>query len=72
MALREDIERALNGASAESGSNTPDFILAEYLRNCLKAFDQASQKRTAWYKSNEETPTLVGSDKPQHDPIPAS
>jgi hypothetical protein len=47
--LRAEIERAINYASAENGSNTPDFILAQYLTDCLAAFDRAVQARAKWY-----------------------
>lgn len=47
--LRAEIEHALNRCSAENGSNTPDFILAEFLIACLAAFDTASKARERWY-----------------------
>lgn len=47
--LRSKIRHALNSASAENGSNTPDFILAEFLAECLTAFDKAVQARATWY-----------------------
>jgi hypothetical protein len=47
MGLREDIESAINCNSAENGSNTPDFILAEFVRGCLVAFDAAVNEREA-------------------------
>ena len=47
--LREQIEQAINRTSSENGSNTPDFILAEYLVSCLAAFDRATQARERWY-----------------------
>src|SRR5439155_8608840 len=40
--LRKEIETSINRTSAENGSNTPDFILAEFLTDCLAAFDKAS------------------------------
>ncbi len=49
MTLREDIRSAINRHSAENGSNTPDFILAQYLEACLAAFDVAVQRRETWY-----------------------
>jgi len=49
MDLRKEIEHAINRCSAENGSNTPDFILAELLTDCLAAFDKASQAREKWY-----------------------
>lgn len=47
--LAGEIEAVLNKYSAENGSNTPDFILAEYLMACLKAFETASNAREQWY-----------------------
>jgi len=47
--LRRKIESAINQMSAENGSNTPDFILAEYLTDCLAAFDKATMARDRWY-----------------------
>jgi hypothetical protein len=47
--LRIEIATAINRVSAENGSNTPDFILADYLANCLDAFDKASRAREHWY-----------------------
>lgn len=49
MQLEEDIRAALNRACAENHSNTPDFILAKYLLNCLSAFNEAVSERSAWY-----------------------
>jgi len=48
-ALRKAIERAINAVSAENASDTPDFILAEYLMACLAAFDTATNSREEWY-----------------------
>jgi hypothetical protein len=47
--LRELIESAINRVSAENGSDTPDFILAEYLCGCLAAYDKAVNAREKWY-----------------------
>ncbi len=54
MALRLEIERAINRASREDRSNTPDYILAEYLVRCLDAFEKATNQRTEWYWYNAE------------------
>ena len=48
--ITKDFEVVVNRHSAENTSNTPDFILAEYLYDCLVAFDIAIRKRTEWYK----------------------
>lgn len=47
--LREAIRGVLNHASAENGSNTPDFILAELLTDVLAAFNKATLRRDAWF-----------------------
>jgi hypothetical protein len=47
--LRRDLGSVLNRYSMENGSNTTDFILADYLIDCLTAFDSAIQKRATWY-----------------------
>lgn len=49
MSLEIDITKVLNAASAEKESNTPDWILAEYLIACLVAFNTASLRREDWY-----------------------
>lgn len=51
--LRKDIEQAINKHSIENGSGTPDFILAEYLTDCLRAFDKATVRREEWYGRKE-------------------
>lgn len=47
--LRRDLAEVVNRYSRENGSNTPDFILAQYLANCLDAFDNAIWNRAMWY-----------------------
>lgn len=49
MKLQKEIESAINRASAENESNTPDFILAQYLMACLAAYNVATQQRETWY-----------------------
>ena len=47
--LRKELEHVINCASAENESNTPDFILAQYLQSCLDAFNAAVRERDRWY-----------------------
>ena len=49
-AFRKEVEQLINRNSLENGSQTPDFILAEYLTDCLKAFDKAVCQRTYWHR----------------------
>jgi hypothetical protein len=48
-AFRRELASCLNRHSRENGSDTPDFILAEYLAGCLEAFDRAVARREEWY-----------------------
>lgn len=56
--LEHDIRSAINRHSAENGSDTPDFILAEYLIGCLRAFDRAVVAREKWYWRKAERVSL--------------
>lgn len=47
--LRQDLEDVINRHSAENESNTPDFILAGFLVDCLETFDHAVRAREKWY-----------------------
>ena len=48
-ALREGLRKLLNENSAENGSNTPDWILSDFLYNVLKELNGAVNKRASWY-----------------------
>lgn len=48
--FRSELELLINSCSMENGSDTPDFILANYLYACLIAFDEAVRVRTDWHK----------------------
>ena len=43
------LEELINQHSMENGSDTPDFILAAYLNECLLNFDAAVKRREEWY-----------------------
>lgn len=43
------LRELLNKTSQENGSDTPDFILARYLINCMKAYNKATNRRDKWY-----------------------
>lgn len=49
MTFEKELEELINRYSKENGSNIPDFILAEYLNECLKNFNQTINKRDKWY-----------------------
>jgi hypothetical protein len=43
------LTRLLNRHSLENGSDTPDFILAQYLTQCLAVFNHTLVERETWY-----------------------
>jgi len=49
MEFKEELEELINRYSKENGSDTPDFVLAEYLEACLIAFDKGVNRRETWY-----------------------
>jgi hypothetical protein len=63
--FRERLRHLLNTASAENASNTPDFILADFLHRCLRAYNAAVVTRDEWYKrpGPPESAPAAGSDE---------
>ena len=47
--LGKMVKVAINTECRENDSNTPDFILAEFMMKCLEAFELASNEREVWY-----------------------
>jgi hypothetical protein len=52
--FRRSLEAIINQHSMENGSDTPDFILAEYLEKCMEAFDAMTKKRSEWYNGKDK------------------
>lgn len=48
-ALERDMAALLNRYSKENDSDTPDFILASYMLDCLAAWNAACRQRESWY-----------------------
>ena len=47
--FRTGLLKLLNRHSAENGSDTPDYILADYLVGCLDAYNDTLCRREEWY-----------------------
>jgi hypothetical protein len=65
--FRSELEGLINRYSIESGSNTPDYILADYLMDCLRAFDSAVNVRTEWYRDTPDgadRTAIIAQDNP--------
>lgn len=66
--LHEELREVLNRHSVENASNTPDFILAQYLIGCLYNLGLVIETRREWYakplpiEQVAGSMTLAGSD----------
>ena len=49
LSFRAELRSLLNRYSMENESNTPDFILADYLVDCLASWDRATERRIEWF-----------------------
>ena len=47
--FRKELEQLLNKNCMENGSNTPDFLLANYMLACLNAADMLISERDRWH-----------------------
>jgi hypothetical protein len=47
--FEQELRALLNRKSKERGSNTPDYVLADFLCRCLEAFDRATRERERWH-----------------------
>jgi hypothetical protein len=63
--FRDELQGLLNRYSRENTSNTPDYVLADYLIDCLKALDVAIHKREQWYGRDHTGPCSVVVNVPQ-------
>ena len=61
--FKKELKNLINKYSMEAGSDTPDFILSEYLAGCLENFDQTLEAREKWYG---RTVTKTGFSIPTH------
>jgi len=63
--LENELADLLNRYSAENESDTPDFILAGFLRTSLAAFNGAVNAREKWHGHDGLTKKF--SEKPHDD-----
>ena len=60
MEFQKELQILINKFSEENKSNTPDFILAQYLEECLDTFNTAVQQRESWYgRDSRPTHTTI-------------
>lgn len=46
--LKRELAEVLNRHSVENASDTPDYILAEYLVSCLDTWNHTAAQRAYW------------------------
>jgi hypothetical protein len=51
--FQKELESLINRYSLENGSDTPDFLLAQYLCCCLDNFNSLMRNRSKWYGKKE-------------------
>lgn len=49
QAFRDELTSLVNRHCREAASDTPDYILALFMAQCLEAFDGAIAERSRWY-----------------------
>jgi hypothetical protein len=52
--FHQELETLINRHSMENNSDTPDFILARFMRSCLRAFDHGVRERNNWYRKEQD------------------
>lgn len=68
-AFRKELTEVINRHSKENGSDTPDYMLAEYLCACLSAFDSAVNQRGMWHGHHTRVPiTALTKDEARQTP----
>lgn len=48
--FKDDLAEVINRHSRENWSNTPDFVLADYLYRCLRAYEIAVEENLRWHE----------------------
>lgn len=54
--FERELQDLINRHSVENGSDTPDFILAQYMLTCLTAYQNAVNSRDKWFGVNMWAP----------------
>lgn len=57
--FRKELENLINRHCMENGSDTPDFILAEFISEALKLFDTTVMAREKWYGREKKSDGTV-------------
>jgi hypothetical protein len=58
LEFKKELEQLINKYSVENGSDTPDFILANYLMNCLQSYEIVTDSREKWYGRKDKNASV--------------
>ncbi len=71
-AFADGLARLINHHSQENASDTPDFILTQYVLGCLAAWNNAVLMREKWYGREADALEAVSASRPPQEPAPAT
>jgi len=60
--FKEELSSLINRHSRENLSDTPDFILAQFMLDCLAAFEITTRRRDIWYGKGQDAPAKAPTD----------
>lgn len=68
--FEDALKGLINRHSQENASNTPDWILAQYMGACLAAWNTGVQQRETWYGRDARPGSMGGeSQTPPKRPL---
>ena len=59
LIFEQELKDLLNRHSMENGSDTPDFLLAAYLKGCLEIWNKTMRDREKWYGRSESLTNVL-------------
>lgn len=60
--FQRELTSLINSYNMEGDSDTPDFILAQYIQDCLTAWAIATSAREKWYGRRYVNPEYINVD----------
>ena len=59
MSFRDELEELINKHNIERESDTPDYILADYLMGCLESYRVTVKMRDKWHGCDSQDKETV-------------
>lgn len=66
--FKKELTELINKHSLENGSDTPDYILAEFLERCLSSFDSAVLQRDYFMGKSRVNNVILTENNDTHQP----